>query len=110
MQIDPPTAANDNVGPLGRIYTFDEAAKHLGVSKRQFQNIVKRHPFYAKNGNRYLFSETDIRHIWSGMRCDSISGGERPPRTGSFGAPTPPAGRSTNLQKRLTKLRPRVCA
>jgi hypothetical protein len=59
----PPIPANDN-HPLGRIYTFDEAANELRVGKRSLQGIIKRHPYYAKNGRVYLFSENDIRLIW----------------------------------------------
>ena len=68
----PPQYANDN-NPIGRIFTFDEAAKGLGVSKRSLQEIVKRHPHYARNGRVYLFCENDIRLIWEGMRCHSSS-------------------------------------
>src|ERR1700730_11590376 len=82
-----PIAANDN-GPLGRIYTFDEAATELRVGKRSLQDIVKRHPHYAKNGRVYLFSENDIRLIWEGLRCHSSSQSEKAPTTGISVAPS----------------------
>jgi Helix-turn-helix domain len=68
--------ANDN-GPLGRIYTLDEAAEELRVSRRSLQEIIKRHPFFAKNGRVYLFSESDIRSIWEGMRFHSDLSNEK---------------------------------
>jgi hypothetical protein len=52
-----PTPANDN-GPLGRIYTFEETAGKLHVSRRSLQGIIKRHPLFAKNGKVYLFFRT----------------------------------------------------
>src|ERR1700694_1513366 len=82
-----PIAANDNE-PLGRIYTFEEAAEKLHVGKRSMQGIVKRHPHYAKNGRVYLFSETDIQLIWEGMRCRCDSSNERGPITGTSVAPS----------------------
>ena len=82
-----PIAANDN-GPLGRIYTFDEAATELHVGKRSLQDIVKRHPHYAKNGRVYLFCDNDIRLIWEGIHCHSSSQSEKVPTTGRSVAPS----------------------
>jgi hypothetical protein len=82
-----PLPANDN-RPLGRIYTFDETAEELRVSKRALQGIIKRHPHYAKNGRVYLFSENDIQLIWEGMRCHCDSLNEQGPTTGMSVAPS----------------------
>ena len=75
-------------GPLGEIYTFDEAAALLRVSKTAFQGIIKRHPFYAKNGRVYLFSESDIRSIWEAMRCPSNSSNDLHRITGTCAGPS----------------------
>ena len=80
-------AANDN-DPIGRIYTFEEAAEKLHVSKRSLQDIIKRHPHYAKNGRVYLFCENDIQLIWGGMRCHSSSQSEAGPSIGISVAPS----------------------
>ena len=61
----------DNANPLGRVFKFAEAAKHLGVTRRSLQEIVKKHPHYALNGTRKLFSESDVLLIWEGMRSES---------------------------------------
>lgn len=41
------------------------------MSRRALQEIIKRLPFYAKNGKVYLFSDDDIQNIWEGMREES---------------------------------------
>jgi hypothetical protein len=82
-----PTPANDN-GPLGRIYTFEETAGKLHVSRRSLQGIIKRHPLFAKNGKVYLFSEQDIQSIWEGMRCHCDSWNVKGQTTGISVAPS----------------------
>src|SRR5882757_5098637 len=82
-----PTAANDNE-PLGAIYKFDEAAAKLRVGKRSFQEIIKRHPHYARNGRVYLFTENDIRLILEGLHCHSSSPSVQGPITGISVAPS----------------------
>jgi hypothetical protein len=79
--------ANDNE-PLGRIYSFEEAAEKLHVGKRSMQGIVQRHPHYAKNGRVYLFSENDIRLIWEGMHCHSSLQSAKAPNSGISVAPS----------------------
>jgi hypothetical protein len=58
-------------GPIGKIYGFREAARVLHVGKSAFREIIKRHPFYAKNGKVFLFSEDDLKAIWEGMRSQA---------------------------------------
>src|SRR5262245_62547040 len=77
-----PNAAN-NSSPLGRIFSLEEAAAHLRVSRRALQEIIKRHPFYAKNGRVYLFSESDVLNIWEGMRFHSNSSAVRDQKSGT---------------------------
>ncbi|WP_082756019.1 helix-turn-helix domain-containing protein [Bradyrhizobium diazoefficiens] len=106
-------AANDNV-PLGNISTTAEVMVRLRVSRKTLYGLVAKHlPGAARVGRDYRFEEADIMTIWRGMRssCDSISGNEPPAnRTGSFGARTTKGKRSTSLQKRLTKKRPKLSA
>ncbi len=71
-------AADQSAGPIGRIYSMDEAAAELHISRRALQDLIKTHPHYALNGHKKLFSETDIRALWEAMRCPSNS--SRPSR------------------------------
>jgi excisionase family DNA binding protein len=100
--------ANDNE-LLGRVLTTSEAMDRLRVSRKTLYELVKKHlPNAARIGREYRFEEADILTIWRGMRtpCDSICGNERPAKaTTSSGARTPKAGKSTSLQKLLTKRR-----
>ena len=45
---------------LPKLYTMEEAAEHLRVSRRTLQELIKRHPFYRSAGRRKLFTETDL--------------------------------------------------
>ncbi|MCL8385808.1 helix-turn-helix domain-containing protein [Xanthobacter aminoxidans] len=86
------------MGTLGKIFTMEEAAAELRISRRALQDLVKDHPHYAQNGHRKLFSESDIRALWEAMRCHSSS--SRPSRakrrTGTSAEPT-----SDNTLRRL---------
>ncbi|WP_413776456.1 helix-turn-helix domain-containing protein [Rhodopseudomonas sp. P2A-2r] len=98
---------NDNI-PLGTILTTVEVMARLRVSRKTLYILVSKHlANAARIGREYRFEERDIITIWNGMQsCGSTSGSERPVRaTSSFGAPMPKAGKSTNLQRRLTKKR-----
>jgi hypothetical protein len=53
---------------MTRALDMDEAAEELRVSRRAFQDILKRHPFYYPNGRRKLFTEKDIEAIQRGLR------------------------------------------
>lgn len=57
--------------PIGNIYTLNEAAAKLRMSRRALQDTIIRLPFYSKNGRVYLFSEDDLKKIWEGMREQS---------------------------------------
>lgn len=61
------TATEDN-DPLGEILDIVQAAKALNISRRSLQELVKLHPHYALNGNRKLFSQSDIKKLWEAMR------------------------------------------
>jgi hypothetical protein len=107
--------------PLGNVYTLDETAAKLRMSRRALQNTIKQLPFYSKNGRVYLFSEGDILAIWNGMREQSnqklreitraelavrYRGEASPPLRGLLGEPskTRKARPSSNLQKRINEM------
>ncbi|WP_461319078.1 helix-turn-helix domain-containing protein [Bradyrhizobium barranii] len=106
-------AANDNVS-LGTISTTADVMVRLRVSRKTLYILVAKHlPDAARVGRDYRFEEADIMTIWRGMKssCDSISGNEPPAnRTGSSGGRTTKGKRSTSLQKRLTRKRPKLSA
>ncbi|MFG1340949.1 helix-turn-helix domain-containing protein [Xanthobacter autotrophicus] len=56
------------MGPLGPIYTIDEAAAALRVSRRTFSDLIKKHPHYHLNGRKKLFDVADLEAIWDAMR------------------------------------------
>lgn len=62
---------NQPATPLGNVYSLNEAAAKLRMSRRAMQDMIKRLPFYSKNGRVYLFSDDDIMKIWEGMREES---------------------------------------
>ena len=89
--------------PLGRVYSLNEAAAKLHMSRRALQDIIKRLPFYAKNGRVYLFSDDDIGKIWDGMRGESnerlrLLSMPRLPRR------RPPPRPTSNIEHRLKKI------
>ena len=98
-------AANDN-NPLGRVYSFSEAATHLGVSRRRLQDIIKIHSYYAKNGRVYLFSAEHIRKIFEGMECRSDSFVVKDQPHGTSVAPSE-AKLASSLRAQTTRRRPR---
>lgn len=53
---------------LGPVYTMEEAAKRLRISRRTLQEIVKIHPFYFSTGQRKLFTEDDLLALVAAMR------------------------------------------
>ena len=40
---------------LPAVYTMNEAAARLRISRRALQELVRKHPFYALNGRKKLF-------------------------------------------------------
>ncbi|MFB9947338.1 hypothetical protein ACFFP0_00690 [Rhizobium puerariae] len=56
-------------GPLGNIYSLEEAATHLRLSKRKMAKIAKTNGLCSVHGRDILFSEEDIRAIWGLLRA-----------------------------------------
>lgn len=81
-------AQPDAMCSIGRIYTMDEAAAQLRMSRRAFQELIKRHPAYAQTGKRKLFSEAHLQALWGAMECHSSSSAGPAPITGTSGAPS----------------------
>ena len=50
------------------IYTMEEVAAQLRMSRRMLQDIVKEHPFYFSVGNRKRFTEEDIAALIAALR------------------------------------------
>ncbi|MGJ4951816.1 helix-turn-helix domain-containing protein [Bradyrhizobium sp. HKCCYLS20291] len=104
--------ANDNT-PLDTVLTTADVMARLRVSRKTLYGLVAKHlPSAARVGRDYRFIEADIVTIFNGMRssCDSTCGGGRITTVGSSGGRTPKATKSGNLQKLLTKRRPKVSA
>jgi hypothetical protein len=53
---------------LERAFSMNEAAQILRVSRRKLQDLIKDHPYYYLNGNRKLFTESDILGLREVMR------------------------------------------
>jgi excisionase family DNA binding protein len=63
------TASNETL-QLSDVYTFDEAAAKLRVSRQTMTTLIRRHPHFSKCGRVYRFSEADILAIWDAIRSE----------------------------------------
>ena len=59
------------------LYTMDEAAAHLRVSRRVLQDVIKAHPFYRVIGRKKLFTALDLNEIIRRLPCPYVSNGEK---------------------------------
>lgn len=50
-----------------KLYTLVEAAEYFRVSRRTFQNHIKRHPFYRSIGRKKLFSDSDLARLYDSL-------------------------------------------
>lgn len=48
---------------LPAIFTMEEAAEYLRISRRQLQEIIKDRPFYRHAGRRKLFTDADLARL-----------------------------------------------
>lgn len=90
------TASNEG-DRLGEVYTIDEAASKLRVSRTTMMRLMRLYPHFSKCGHVYRFSEADILAIWSDMRSEIEP--RQPPQRHAAGAP-----RSTYSPTKLAKL------
>src|SRR5690606_11479829 len=63
-------ADNDN-GPLGRIYTLGEAADYLRMTKNALARVARRSGHCSIAGRDLLFSESDLLANWDEIRWRS---------------------------------------
>ena len=78
-----------------RNYTMDEAAEWFRMTRRSFQAIIARHPFYFNAGRRKLFSERNLLSIRAALEAESC-------RTSSSRR-APAAPRSTRFAGRIAE-------
>jgi hypothetical protein len=60
----PPTA------PLDTIYTADEAAERLRVTRRHIIKLGRKFGTCSRIGTEYLFSEEDLLRLWAAVRVE----------------------------------------
>lgn len=53
---------------IQQIFTMNEAASRLRISRRSLQDVVRVYPYYFLNGRRKLFTEGDLAKIVEGLR------------------------------------------
>ncbi|WP_245423663.1 helix-turn-helix domain-containing protein [Rhizobium subbaraonis] len=92
-------------GPLGRIYTLDEAAEYMRLTGRTIAKVARKHGLCTISGRDLLFSESDILAIWDAMRCPSNSPAVAAPNTGTSGAPSADKAFSKLLARATAKSR-----
>src|SRR3546814_729538 len=83
------------------VYTMEEVAAHLKVSRRVLQDLIKEFPYYRRAGRRKLFTAEDINEIVRRLPCRSSSTGAGIPPTTTSGALSE-ASLWTKAQKLLT--------
>ena len=62
-------------GPLGTIYSLQEAADYLRVSKQALARAARRHGIGARFGRDIRFTDADVREMWEAMRARTEGGG-----------------------------------
>lgn len=103
---------------LDIIYTTDEAAERLRLSRRALIKLARKYGHCSRDGRDYLFSEADLLAIWQDMREPAQEPRQRMPvaplpsqRSLSetirsiFGPPLSAKGRALNVLKWLDKQR-----
>ena len=72
------------------LYTMEEAAARLRISRRKLQDVLHEIPVGRTIGRRRLFSDADITRLWDNLPCLSSStrrAGQRT-RATPYAAPT----------------------
>ncbi len=70
------------------LYTMEEAAEHLRVSRRVLQDVIKAHPFYRVIGHKKLFTGQDLNEIIGRLPCPYASNGEKEAQTSGSAGPS----------------------
>ena len=96
------------------VYTMRQAALALGIGRTNLQRLIKRYPFYYKNGHRKLFTPTDVERLRDAMRtetCRSNSYRQRRAATRTTASVERTSGCTwTDLQRRLSERRRQGCS
>jgi len=58
---------------LPKLYTMEEVAEHLHVSRRKLQDLIRDYPFYRCAGRRKLFTPHDLSQLIQALPCHSNS-------------------------------------
>lgn len=58
----------EEAGPLGRIYTLDEAAAYLRTTKQAVARAANKSGAGARFGRDIRFHDDDVRALWEAMR------------------------------------------
>ena len=84
-------AANSNKAPrraeAGSLFTMDEVADQLRVSRRWLQDFLKLHPHYKLAGRKKLFTAAHVQTLVDCLPCPSncIRPAKGKARTGASG-------------------------
>ena len=82
-----------------KLYTMEEAADHLRLSRRWLQDYIRENPFYRVLGRRKLFTVADLHKLYEAAPCPSDSSAVTAPRTGTSGARSRrPSGRDYRMR------------
>lgn len=93
-------------GPLGRIYSLQEAADYLRVSKQALARAASRSGAGARFGRDLRFNDDDVRVLWEAMRNRPTGGLECHP----VSIPLPDERAYANLRKMAEAKRNRILA
>lgn len=86
-----------------RFHTIEESAAIFRVSRRVFQDYIRKHPFFRTLGRRKLFTDADLNQLAAALiECPSSSQSATARQTGISVAPSE-ASLSTRLAAHLTK-------
>lgn len=89
---------------LPTLYTMEDAAAHLHISRRKLQDLLRDYPFYRVAGKRKLFTASDLARLIQALPCPSSSKTRGPAnrRTTRYVAPTT-GSKLTELLELLTE-------
>ncbi|WP_210190405.1 helix-turn-helix domain-containing protein [Ensifer aridi] len=74
----------DSKASLDKIYTTDEAAERLRVTRRTMIKLGRELGSCSVIGREYFFSERDLLDIWQAQRAMPTSGEGRAAKVGVF--------------------------
>jgi len=66
---------------------MDEAARHLGMSRRTLTEVLKRHPYYTRGGRANVFYAADLAKLRHALREETWQKANCIPSTAELAAP-----------------------